>query len=337
MAFKSFRNLDIPQPSETGPEPTQAPQPTSPIDHFTMTSDQITKKVHETHVPGNENYDAESLFNVLLNIIKQSDQIIGIDPPKGTKQIELAKDKLLLDNFTLPCSQIKQIGHQMICHPAHDLNHAHQTTMIILHGLERYNWGAKATITLAAFAVEYGNLLHRAEIQATTGAPIGKLLVQLQNHWLHGIETKREAFAELNNLVKTVLQVTHSIMELESLSNRGYDKERVPKLFEAIKEIPVDVYWIIITTAVCFAYIGYLKGDSEDKLELSLFDQKLSSILTSLTTNVTQIRKEIDAVQDHSRHNTDLISTEINQVNPISSLRWKNTFSYGTRGMYQDD
>ncbi|KAI4317952.1 hypothetical protein L6164_025772 [Bauhinia variegata] len=227
-----------------------------------MTNEQIREKVYETHMSQNENYDVESLLIIVANIIKHSNQIVGTDPPTMTR------------------------------HPARDSEHAQQKTMRILHRLENCNWGTKATITLAAFAVEYGNLLHLAEMKAITDASLGKLLAQLQNHWLQGIETKREALAELNKLVNMVLQATQQIIKLEEWCNISTAETMKSLAEEAKKDIPVYVYWIIIATVVCSTHIDYLKGDSEDKLELSQFDQKLSSVLTNLKATVTQIETE---------------------------------------------
>ncbi|KAI4345748.1 hypothetical protein L6164_012846 [Bauhinia variegata] len=274
------------------------PQPTLSLDPFSFDDNQIKKKVVETHIPGDENYDVASLFNVAENIIKNSTQ---------------TADTYLLE---------------MTSKPARDKYHAHQTTMTILYELERSQWGSKVAITLAAFAMEYGNFWHLAQIQSTTAA-LGKSLALLNGGFvvnrLQGIETQKPDLTELNNLVKTVLQVTEYITELEKLSSVGYDQGKLPELFDAIQEIPVVVYWLVITIAVCATHIAFHLGDSEYKPELSEFDGKLRCILTNLTEHVAEIRKKID---DAASRKISLLPSGTNIINPFTYLGQRKNFFY---------
>ncbi|KAI4345749.1 hypothetical protein L6164_012847 [Bauhinia variegata] len=311
------------------------PQPTLSLDPFSLTNDQIMKKVVETHIPGEEKYDVVSLFNVAENIIKHSTQTADTYLLEGTTEpIDLANDKPFPENLSLPLSKIKHIGYEMTSKPARDKDHAHQTTMAILYELERSHWGAKVAITLAAFAMEYGNFWHLAQIQSTTAA-LGKSLALLNGGFvvnrLQGIETQKPDLTELNNLVKTVLKVTEYIIELKKLSSVGYDQRELPELFNAIQEIPVDVYWLIIIIAVCATHVAFHLGDSEYKPELSEFDEKLHSILTNLTEHVTEIRKKID---DAASQKISLLSPGTNIINPFTYLgQRKNIFYYGKIGI----
>ncbi|KAL1300081.1 hypothetical protein AAHE18_18G153900 [Arachis hypogaea] len=64
----------------------------------------------------------------------------------------------------------------------------------------------------------------------------------------------------LNNLVKTTLQVIKLIFELEKLST--YDHNDVPDLEPPIEQIPVDVYWAIITIVAIITQIDCLTIES---------------------------------------------------------------------------
>ncbi|KAI4345750.1 hypothetical protein L6164_012848 [Bauhinia variegata] len=296
------------------------------FDPFSKTNDEIIVKVYDAHIPVDESYDVEALFNILANIMKHETQIADIDPTKGDVPIELAKDNPVPDNLTLAFSKIKQICYQLTCDPALDLDHAHQKTMKILYELERYNWGIKAALALGALAVEYENLLHLTEIQAAP-VTLGKSLAVLSKsgfilNRLQVLEMTKQSFAELNNLVKKVLQVTEHIIKLEKLSNICKDDngDEASTILAAIQVIPVDVYWIIITITACFTHIGYLKGDWENKLGLLEFDERVNSILINL--------KEIVALPK-----TQLLLAETKKAKPciIVDLKRKNTFPYGIR------
>jgi len=137
----------------------------------------------------------------------------------------------------------------MITTPRGD-RYVHQATMCILHHLRSYSWDAKALVTLAAFALEYGNLLYLSDI-ATPDNLLTNSLKQLNQ-----IQTRKDPATVLVALVMEVLQ---DIQEWTRLSSFGYDIVDVPSLSDALQEVPVAVYWII---ASLIAATGNLVGVS---------------------------------------------------------------------------
>lgn len=140
----------------------------------------------------------------------------------------------------------------------HGEHHAHQTTMAILDQLKTYTWDGKAIFALAAFSLEYGNFWHL--VQVPSSDHLGRSLAQMNR--VHSIEQNRQAIADYNNLVKNLLIAVECITELEKLSTKGFDTKDVPSLSEAMQEIPVAVYWAIITTVICANHLDLLVGDS---------------------------------------------------------------------------
>jgi hypothetical protein len=128
---------------------------------------------------------------------------------------------------------------------------AHKTTMSILNKLSSYSWNAKAVLTLAAFAMDYGDFWVVAQLYPSDqlAKSLGNLkqVSLLSRH--PGLQKHRKALAELNNLIKITLEVIECIFELEKLSI--YDIKDVPALSIAMDRIPVDVYWAIITIVAC--------------------------------------------------------------------------------------
>lgn len=135
-------------------------------------------------------------------------------------------------------------------------HHAHETTMSILEQLKSHSWDGKAIFALAAFALEYGNFWHL--VQVPSGDQLGRSLAQMNR--VQTIERNRQAIADHNTLVKNVLLVVECITELERLFAKVYDTKDVPALTEAMQEIPVAVYWAIITTVVCANHLDLLTG-----------------------------------------------------------------------------
>lgn len=127
--------------------------------------------------------------------------------------------------------------------------YVHQTTMWIVQNLKTHSWDAKALITLAAFALEYGNLLYLSE--TSTSDQLVNSLKQLNQ-----IHTRK---APDTDLVELIMEVFQHIKEWATWSGVGYDTLEVPSLSDALQHIPVAVYWII---ASIVAAMGNLVGIS---------------------------------------------------------------------------
>lgn len=138
---------------------------------------------------------------------------------------------------------------------------AHNTTLAILHKLSKYSWEAKASLTLAAFAMEYGEFWLLAQLResdhlAKSIGILKRVPVLLKPSLVH---KRRQSILELNNLIKATLQVIECIDQFNKLSS--YDPKDVPGLSIAMDHIPVDVYWAIITVVACTTKVTLLTSD----------------------------------------------------------------------------
>jgi hypothetical protein len=135
---------------------------------------------------------------------------------------------------------------------------AFETTLAILNKLSKYSWVAKGVLTLSAFAIEYGELWMLSQDQPTESLAktlaILKRVPQLTNS--EALEKHHSAILELNNLIKTTLEVIAIIMELERLSST-HGINAVP-----LDQLPVDVFWVIITIVAIVTQIECLTTDS---------------------------------------------------------------------------
>jgi len=116
--------------------------------------------------------------------------------------------------------------------------YVHQTTMWILQQLKTSSWDAKALIALAAFTLEYGNLLYLTETSTSSDQLVNSLkqLNQIQN---------RKVTVSVTDLVELIMEVLLHIHEWAARSGVGYNTLEVPSLSDALQDIPVAVYWII--------------------------------------------------------------------------------------------
>ena len=141
---------------------------------------------------------------------------------------------------------------------------AEKTAMWILEELKTYSWDAKAVLTLAAFALNYGNFWHLTQINPTTDS-CGYQLAFLNRAAILNdpqiIAKLRQSISVVNNLVKNALETITCIIDLEARSSKGYGTKDVPGLVEAMHDIHLDSYWAIISIVACVAQIEYLMAD----------------------------------------------------------------------------
>ncbi|XP_028804339.1 protein SIEVE ELEMENT OCCLUSION B [Neltuma alba] len=262
---------------------------------LTLSDEQILDQIYTTHVHSDAKFDVAPLFDLVDNILKRSTHIVDNVVQGHTGSPEHIDDKIPHASFFSPLCTIKQISSEMSCKPPGE-DVAHKTTLSILNKLSGYNWDAKAVLTLAAFALEYGEFWLLAQLQNQPLEPIAKSVAILKRVPTltkpQAVRKHRQAIVEINNLIKATLQVIEVIFELESLSS--YDTRDVPALGPALEQIPVDVYWSIITIVAIVTQIDCLTTDSEHKQELSHFGQKINIILSKLRKQVLQCRQQID-------------------------------------------
>ncbi|GLT55804.1 hypothetical protein SLA2020_288920 [Shorea laevis] len=115
---------------------------------LTMSDDQIMNQIYATHVHADENFDADSLFVVVENVLKRATLIVD-NVVLGTEaHLGNLEEKAPKNGFSLPLCTLKQLSCEMACKaPGEEI--AHKTTMSILNKLSSYSWDAKAVLTVA--------------------------------------------------------------------------------------------------------------------------------------------------------------------------------------------
>ncbi|CAJ1976490.1 unnamed protein product [Sphenostylis stenocarpa] len=261
---------------------------------LTMSDEQILEQIYSTHVHSDTKFDVASLFILVENTLRRSTHIVDNFVQGSHASLENIDDKI--PQFSSPLCTLKQIAFEMSCKPPSE-EIAHKTTLSILNKLAKYEWDAKAVLTLAAFALEYSEFWFLAQYQPTD--PLAKSLAILKRVPVltrpAALQKHRNAIVEVNNLVKATLQVIEVIFELEKLTT--YDTKDVPALGIAIEQIPVDVYWAIITIVSVVTQIDCLTTESEHGQELSHYGQKINIILSKLRKQITLCNQQIDEAE----------------------------------------
>lgn len=155
---------------------------------------------------------------------------------------------------------------QMACKAPAD---ASRTTMSILGKLSKYSWDTKAVLTIAAFAMEYGDFLLLVGLNSSHQLAESVGILKRAPAMLKHLDDKNfmDAIVALDGVIKNTLKVIESIFALKKLYSKycTYDIENITELSaSALKHIPVDVYWAIKTIAACTTQLHYcISGDHE--------------------------------------------------------------------------
>ncbi|XP_030507766.2 protein SIEVE ELEMENT OCCLUSION B [Cannabis sativa] len=249
------------------------------INPFKVGEDFITAQVNDTHATYvDSSFDANSFFIIVANILRQSTEIVqkSLQGDKITPKLEGSFHK---ENFKIPMCLIKSIGCELFSCKEPSAEIGHETTVKILKKLRSYSWEAKLTLTLAAFAKEFGELLmHIGEVHPqdhlTTSLAIlkGSLILPTTT------TTRKNALIQLNDLIKLTLQLIEIIFRSHLLLK------------------PIHVYWIIITVVACANKVNILTADEEKAHDLYPYYIKIGKYKSELELTADRSPKPIGVI-----------------------------------------
>lgn len=252
-----------------------------------MSDDEIKKQISATHSRTDQKFDVGYLFAVVQNILHPAfttAENIVLPGTNVTKQPYVGNpgESGLEVSFIPPLCLLKQLSSEMACkNPGEET--AYVTTMSILNTLKDYSWDAKAVLTLAAFALDYGEFWHFAQFYSSDQLTKSMGILKRVPIVLipQSIEKYRKPIIALNNLIKETLDVIECIFKLEQIFTK-LDLNDEPTLSTAKDCISVDVFWAIITIVDCMARMCCLVTDGDRTQELLPFSVKISTTLHSL-------------------------------------------------------
>uniref|UniRef100_A0A2N9G2F9 Sieve element occlusion N-terminal domain-containing protein n=1 Tax=Fagus sylvatica TaxID=28930 RepID=A0A2N9G2F9_FAGSY len=296
---------------------------------FTLSDQEILTKIYApTSIM--KSWMFESLLIIAENILNRA--TLAFDNALlGTQEtIEQWEEKTPKASFSPPLCTLKLISYEMNCKAGPSDEIAHETTLSILEKLSSYSWDAKAVLTLASFALEYGEFCVLAQIQPSDQlvnsvrtlkrAPVLLKHATLQKH--------QQAFVDLNKVIRATLEVIKCIFELEKLSN--YDTK-------VLNHIEVDVYWAIITIVASTTQLSCIFSDEDKKQELNHYAVKLNVILPKLKNQIAickEQRAETEAYEKlvelfrTSKEITEVLTGLIdptNKMQPLNDWFYKRT------------
>ncbi|XP_044465651.1 protein SIEVE ELEMENT OCCLUSION B isoform X2 [Mangifera indica] len=264
-----------------------------------MSDDNIMmKQIIATHTPDGREVDVKPLFFLVQDILNRA--TFQVETPEVQMEIE---DKTQQAGLIAMVDAISYTIDRISCEIAYKAlggSDAHATTVSLFNLLATYSWDAKLVLTLAAFALNYGEFWLLAQIYSTNQlAKSMAILKQLPSIMEHTGQLKSR-FDALNNLIKAMMDVTKCVIQFKELPS-AYIQPDVAAFSTAMAHIPIAVYWTIRSVVACATQITMLTSlghevavSTTEAWELSTLAHKLKTIYEHLTKQLVTCYQYID-------------------------------------------
>ncbi|KAF5739583.1 hypothetical protein HS088_TW12G00792 [Tripterygium wilfordii] len=274
-------------------------------DRGMLTSDDnvMMKQIVATHVPDGRDVNVKPLLQLVEDILNRA--TLDVDTTiMGTKsQVESMEDKTHQANFNAMIDAlaytIDRISSE-IAYKALGGSDAHATTYSLFNMLSSFSWDAKLVLTLAAFALNYGEFWLLAQIYSSNQLAKSMAILKHLSSILEHAGSLKPRFEALNNLIKIMVDVTRCVIEFKELPHM-YITPDVPALSTAMALIPTAVYWTIRSVVACASQISSLTAmgheftvSTQEAWELSTLAHKLNNIHEHLKKQLSICYQHID-------------------------------------------
>ncbi|KAB1221409.1 hypothetical protein CJ030_MR2G013133 [Morella rubra] len=246
-----------------------------------LSDENISDLIYTTYSHPVQPFDGDSLFAMLHNILNHAMPFVD-SLVLGTSSSENLHKKAYNPNFNSSLCTLKQLSYEMACK---DLNDDQETSVIkqpcmsiLQTTLSSYSWDVKLLLTLAAFALDYGDFWLLAQLQSSHPPPlqsslqfakavgIMKQVPAISKH--PELQKHGKDIVDINNIVKATLGVANCVLESENLYSR-YMTYDIQELSTAMNRIPVHVYWAIATVVTCSTHVCCLTRRNTSSLTVS--------------------------------------------------------------------
>ncbi|KAK1406069.1 hypothetical protein QVD17_42266 [Tagetes erecta] len=280
--------------------------------HMFSSSDDnaMMKNILATHSPDGTYIDVIPLLQIIEDIMHRAHPDATHHGPQG--EIDTIVENVIYNDVSEMLEAMALTINKVSCEISCKCiggGDAHTTTTGIFHMLSNYGWDAKAVISLAAFAVNYGEFWLVAQLH--TANPLAKSLAHLKQlpDILERAESLKPRFEIVTSLIKAMLDVTHCIIKFKELPEQ-YISPDTPELVVATTHIPIAVYWIIRSIVACASILINLIGMGHEHVTTTTEAWELSSLT-----------HKISNIHDHLKHHLDLCNQHINEKKHIEAYR----------------
>ncbi|KAK1289203.1 hypothetical protein QJS10_CPB18g00534 [Acorus calamus] len=270
--------------------------------HLFSSSDDsmVMRQIIATHSPDGRDIDTRPLLRVIEDVLHHATPTVIVATPPD---MEVVEDRMQYAGTMGMLEALAYTIHRISCEITCKCTgggDAHATTVVLFNQLSNYSWDAKVVLALAAFAVSYGEFWLTAQLYTVN--PLAKSVAMLKQvpDILEHTDVLKPRFDALNNLIKSMLDVTKCIIEFKELPTQYISPDTSP-MSTALTHIPTAVYWTIRSVVACASQIIGLIGLSHEYLsstteawELSSLAHKVNNIHGHLTKQLSLCHNHID-------------------------------------------
>ncbi|KAL9438513.1 hypothetical protein AB3S75_024226 [Citrus x aurantiifolia] len=297
-------------------------------------SAKMMKQVLANHAPDGHEVDVRPILSIIEDIFRRAtatpSKIDGV--PNGTQEhMDALHDNKSPAAFSGTPEPLSDIIHKICCEISCKCSgggDALATTMALFNTLSSYSWDTKMVLSLAAFAVNYGEFWLVAQLCTENSLANSVAVLKQLPEIPAGYDGLKPQLDELNNLIGAMLDLTNCIVEFKQLpsqyiSNDGQAMSMDQAHYQA-------AYWTFRSIVACNSRILSLRGlrheyttSTTDELELSTLAHKVSNIhvYENLKKQIDFWRQQIDKIRQIEEYNNLVRLLEKNNQDNIKILR----------------
>ncbi|KAJ0113606.1 hypothetical protein Patl1_02887 [Pistacia atlantica] len=259
-----------------------------------MSDDNIMmKQIIATHTPDGREVDVKPLFFLVQDILNRA--TFQADIPEGVQAQMEIEDKSQQAGLFAMIDAISYTIDRISCEIAYKAlggSDAHATTVSLFSLLATYSWDAKLVLTLAAFALNYGEFWLLAQIYPANQLAKSMAILKQLPSLMENTGPLKTRFDALNNLIKAMMDVTKCVIEFKELPS-AYIHQDVAAFSTAMTHIPIAVYWTIRSIVACATQITMLTSMGHDYAVSTTESWELSTLAHKLKTIYEHLRKQL--------------------------------------------
>ncbi|XP_074294676.1 protein SIEVE ELEMENT OCCLUSION B-like [Silene latifolia] len=279
----------------------------------------ILKEIQASHAHDARDLDVTPVLSVILDIFQRAklDDIVNTTEGGGKEvvadvlaetmgSVAAGPKGTMLEALAVT---IQKICCEFSCNCTG--NDLHASTLSVLNLVGNYSWDAKVVVTLAAFAVTYGELW-LVILLSLSNNPLAKSIAVLKQtpelSEINGV--LKPQLATLNALLTVVVDVAKLLIEFRTLPSKYITPEDAP-LATSTNQIAIAAYWSVRSVVACGARItsnigitSGLVGSATEAWDLSSLVHKGRSVHDQLRQKLTvcyefiELRKKEEAYKN---------------------------------------
>ncbi|KAL2942972.1 Protein SIEVE ELEMENT OCCLUSION B [Bienertia sinuspersici] len=258
---------------------------------FLTTDDNaLAKQIDQLHKPDARSVNVRPLFHLVEEIIRRATQTEG--PSLGHRELDGRISLNGLEEVPELPLIVERISSEMTCKLLSGID-AHNTTLSVLNMLPHFSWEAKVVLTLAAFALTFGDFWLLAQIYSTNALARSMAMIKRLPMVMEHAGAYKNQFEITNNLIRAMLETTRCIVEFGELPTMYISDEDL-EVKTAMSHFPIAVYWIVRSAVAAANQITTMSSKGVEYMSATAESWELSNWTHKLNTISDHLRKTLD-------------------------------------------